>query len=92
MHRDEPEAAWNGRPEDRDNAAVIARYDAVSVVVQRAESTDDIRYYHLICRGRSACAGDELGLTATVGLIHNGHGRLMPLTPEQQRVYSEIPR
>ena len=32
----------------------------------------------------------ELGLTATVGLIHNGHGHLMPLTPEQQRVYSEI--
>jgi hypothetical protein len=32
----------------------------------------------------------ELGLTATVGLIHNGHGRLMPLTPEQQRVYREI--
>ena len=32
----------------------------------------------------------ELGLTATVGLIHNGHGRLMPLTPEQQRVYAEI--
>ena len=29
----------------------------------------------------------ELGLTATVGLIHNGHGRLMPLTPEQLRVY-----
>jgi MoaA/NifB/PqqE/SkfB family radical SAM enzyme len=31
-----------------------------------------------------------LGLTATVGLIHNGHGRLMPLTPEQLRVYREI--
>jgi len=32
----------------------------------------------------------ELGLSATVGLIHNGRGRLMPLMPEQQRVYSEI--
>jgi hypothetical protein len=32
----------------------------------------------------------ELGLTTTVGLIHNGHGRLMPLTPEQLRVYGEI--
>jgi hypothetical protein len=32
----------------------------------------------------------ELGLTATVGLIHNSHGRLMPLTPEQLRVYREI--
>lgn len=32
----------------------------------------------------------ELGLTATVGLIHNGHGRLMPLSPEQQRVYRAI--
>ena len=34
----------------------------------------------------------ELGLTATVGLIHNGHGGLLPLTPEQQRVYDEITR
>ena len=32
----------------------------------------------------------ELGLTATVGLIHNGQGRLLPLTPEQRRVYDEI--
>jgi MoaA/NifB/PqqE/SkfB family radical SAM enzyme len=32
----------------------------------------------------------DLGLTATVGLIHNGRGRLMPLTPEQQRVFNEI--
>ena len=32
----------------------------------------------------------ELGLTTTVGLIHNGHGRLIPLAPEQLRVYSEI--
>ena len=32
----------------------------------------------------------ELGLTATVGLIHNGHGTLVPLTPEQYRVYDEI--
>ena len=32
----------------------------------------------------------ELGLTATVGLIHDGHGRLLPLTPEQRRVYDEI--
>ena len=32
----------------------------------------------------------ELGLTATVGLIHNGHGSLVPLTPEQYRVYDEI--
>ncbi len=32
----------------------------------------------------------ELGLTATVGLIHNGHGRLLPLTAEQQRVYNAI--
>jgi len=34
----------------------------------------------------------ELGLTATVGLIHNGHGGLLPLTPEQQQVYNEITR
>jgi len=32
----------------------------------------------------------ELGLTTTVGLIHNGAGRLIPLTPEQLRVYNEI--
>lgn len=34
----------------------------------------------------------ELGLTATVGLIHDGHGRLLALTPEQQQVYDEIAR
>jgi MoaA/NifB/PqqE/SkfB family radical SAM enzyme len=33
-----------------------------------------------------------LGLTATVGLIHNGHGGLLPLTPEQQQVYNDITR
>src|SRR5262249_48360678 len=32
----------------------------------------------------------ELGLTATVGLIHNGSGRLVPLTRDQYRVYEEI--
>ena len=32
----------------------------------------------------------ELGHTATVGLIHDGHGRLLPLTPEQLRAYAEI--
>jgi len=32
----------------------------------------------------------DLGFTATVGLIHDGHGRLLPLTPEQRRVYDEI--
>ena len=32
----------------------------------------------------------ELGLTTTVGLIHDGHGGLITLTPEQLRVYSEI--
>ncbi len=29
----------------------------------------------------------ELGLTATVGLIHNGHGELVPLSPDQLRAY-----
>src|SRR6185503_19848822 len=32
----------------------------------------------------------ELGLTTTVGLIHYGAGRLIPLTVEQLRVYNEI--
>ena len=32
----------------------------------------------------------ELGLTATVGLIHNGRGHLMPLTPEQLRAFNAI--
>jgi MoaA/NifB/PqqE/SkfB family radical SAM enzyme len=32
----------------------------------------------------------ELGLTATVGLIHNGRGQLDPLTPDQYRVYETI--
>ena len=34
----------------------------------------------------------ELGLTATVGLIHDGTGTLVPLNPEQRRVYDEIAR
>ena len=32
----------------------------------------------------------ELGLTATVGLIHDEQGELVPLTAEQYRVYDEI--
>ena len=32
----------------------------------------------------------ELGLTATVGMIHNGRGHLIPLTPAQLRVYNAI--
>lgn len=32
----------------------------------------------------------ELGLTATVGLIHNGQGQLEPLNPHQRRVYDAI--
>ena len=39
-----------------------------------------------------ATRATALGLTATVGLIHNGHGTLVPLTPEQYRVYDEIAR
>jgi MoaA/NifB/PqqE/SkfB family radical SAM enzyme len=31
-----------------------------------------------------------LGLTATVGLIHDRQGRLLPLTPEQRHAYTEI--
>ena len=34
----------------------------------------------------------ELGLTATVGLIHNGHGELVRLSPDQLRAYEEIAR
>ena len=32
----------------------------------------------------------ELGLTATVGLIHDGQGSLVPLTPPQYEVYEQI--
>jgi MoaA/NifB/PqqE/SkfB family radical SAM enzyme len=32
----------------------------------------------------------ELGLTATVGLIHNAQGQLEPLTPNQYRVFEQI--
>ena len=32
----------------------------------------------------------ELGLTATVGLIHDHNGQLVPLSPEQRRAYDEI--
>ena len=34
----------------------------------------------------------ELGLTATVGLIHETGGQLIPLTPDRQQVYEEIQR
>ena len=37
-----------------------------------------------------AIRATELGLTATVGLIHDGHGELVPLTPDQYRVFEEI--
>jgi hypothetical protein len=35
VHRDQPEPAWNGIAGDRSSAAVVARYDAASIVVQR---------------------------------------------------------
>jgi MoaA/NifB/PqqE/SkfB family radical SAM enzyme len=31
-----------------------------------------------------------LGLTSTVGILHDGSGRLRPLTPEQLNIYSEL--
>jgi MoaA/NifB/PqqE/SkfB family radical SAM enzyme len=34
----------------------------------------------------------ELGLTATVGIIHNHNGQLQPLGPEASRVYEELTR
>ncbi len=32
----------------------------------------------------------ELGLTSTVGLLHDGYGQMMPLAPAEREVYSEI--
>lgn len=32
----------------------------------------------------------ELGLTSTIGIIHDGHGQLRPLKPEELRAYREI--
>jgi len=34
----------------------------------------------------------NLGLSSTVGLIHDGSGRVQPLNEQQQRVYEEIQR
>lgn len=32
----------------------------------------------------------ELGLTSTVGILHDGSGQLQPLSPQQQRIFIEI--
>jgi len=34
----------------------------------------------------------ELGLTATIGILHDGSGQLQPLAEEQQRIYAEFAR
>lgn len=34
----------------------------------------------------------ELGFTNTVGIIHDGHGQLKPLPPDEREVYMEIKR
>lgn len=32
----------------------------------------------------------ELGLTTTLGIIHNGAGQLVPLSPEEQAIYEQL--
>ncbi|MGH9858360.1 MAG: radical SAM protein, partial [Acidobacteriota bacterium] len=32
----------------------------------------------------------ELGLTTTLGIIHNGGGQLVPLSPEEQKIYEQL--
>jgi MoaA/NifB/PqqE/SkfB family radical SAM enzyme len=66
---------------------MLATYAAFSVNINSVLGGDLAHPEDALTVARRAI---DLGLTATVGLIHNGRGRLMPLTPEQQRVYREI--
>jgi MoaA/NifB/PqqE/SkfB family radical SAM enzyme len=66
---------------------MLARYAAFSVNINSVLGGE---LHHPEDASTIARRAIELGLTATVGLIHNGHGRLMPLTSKQLQVYNEI--
>ena len=66
---------------------MLARHSAFSVNINSVLGGDSSHPEDALTIAQRAI---DLGLTATVGLIHDGHGRLIPLTPEQRRVYSEI--
>src|SRR4030095_16958108 len=66
---------------------LLAKHAAFSVNINSVLGGDLDRPDDALTIARRAI---ELGLTATVGLIHNGHGRLVPLTPDQYRVYEAI--
>ena len=72
------------------NPAVIARYDAVSVVVQRAQSTGGIRHYDPssysfdIFRSRDEFVRNSIGLLLELGL--NGIKALVQVPPQRSGV------
>ena len=66
---------------------MLARYAAFTVNINSVLGGDSRNPEDALTIAKRAI---ELGLTATVGLIHDGHGRLIPLTTAQLRVYSEI--
>jgi MoaA/NifB/PqqE/SkfB family radical SAM enzyme len=86
----------NVKPDDTSNKSLqvldaklqmLARHAAFSVNINSVLGGDLSNPEDALTIARRAI---ELGLTTTVGLIHNGRGRLVPLTPEQLRVYNEI--
>ena len=86
----------NVTPDDTSNKSLkvldaklqmLAKHAAFSVNINSVLGGDLSNPEDALTIARRAIA---LGLTTTVGLIHNGRGRLIPLTPEQLRVYSEI--
>ena len=66
---------------------MLAKHAAFSVNINSVLGGDLIHPQDAVTIARRAIA---LGLTATVGLIHNAHGRLVPLTAEQLHAYEEI--
>jgi hypothetical protein len=66
---------------------MLARLATFSVNINSVLGGDLVHPQDALTIARRAI---DLGLTATVGLIHDAHGRLVPLTAEQLRVYEEI--
>jgi MoaA/NifB/PqqE/SkfB family radical SAM enzyme len=86
----------NLKPDDRSKKSLkvldaklqmLAKHAAFSVNINSVLGGDATHPEDALTIAKRAL---DLGLTATVGLIHNGRGRLMPLTAEQRRVYGEI--
>lgn len=68
---------------------LLARHRAFSVNINSVVGGDLADPQAALIIARRA---RELGFTATVGLIHDGAGRLIPLRPAQRAVFDEIER